>query len=163
MKLHENYDLPAPIVIGLTSTGDLTFLIEEYAVGAAAELDRWRAARTWREARELAARAEFVNPPFHVEDLTDDETGDAPFATADQGPVLDGDWPPAAQSLSLELVQRHGDQGQVFDVGVEADTAFNGPLLLIRPDEEAGLRAALEGAGCQVRRDDDLVHRAGEL
>lgn len=153
---------PAPVVIGLTSAGDLTFLVEDHAVGAADELDRWRAATTWGEARTLAAQATFLVPPFVVEDLGEDEDGGASFAVADLGVVHDGDWPPAAQTSSLELVQRHWSGSRPFEVGAVADTMLNGPVLLLRPDDEDALRQVLEAAGCSVRRDDDLVRRAGE-
>lgn len=154
---------PAPIVIGLTATGDLTFLIEDYAVAAATELDRWRAAATWGEARDLAQRAEVVGPPFAVEDLTEAEDGEEPFHVRDLGVVADGDWPPSAPTLSLALVQKHWPEGRMAGVGAVVDTVFNGPALEIAPTREQALRAALDHAGCPVRRDDDLVRRAGEL
>ncbi len=154
---------PAPTVIGVLSTGDLTFLPEAYAIGAAAELDDWREVSTWGKARDLAGQATFVAPPFAVEDLGDDENGDAVFAVDDLGMVSDGDWPPAAQTLSLELVRDQWPDGQSLDVGEVHDTVLNGPVLVIHPDEEEALRQALERAGCTVRRDDALVRRAGEV
>lgn len=163
MKNHSDYPWPAPVVIGLTSVGDLTFLPEEYAVGAAEEIDRWRRASTWGEARDLAARAHFVEPPFLPDDLTGSEAGSAAFVVGDLGVVADGDWPPSAQTLSLVLVQARWSNGEAFGVGTEVDTVFNGPILMISADEDHALRHALEQAGCSVRRDDDLIRRAGEM
>lgn len=163
MRTHSDHRWPAPIVIGLTSVGDLTFLLEEYASGAAAEMDRWRAATTWSGARGLAAQPGFVEPPFFVDDLTDAEDGDAAFVVGDLGVVADGDWPPSAQTLSLELVESQWPEGDGFGVGAVVDTSLNGPILMIGPDEEGALRRVLEQAGCSVRRDDDLIRRAGEV
>lgn len=163
MRTHSDHRWPGPIAIGLTSAGDLTFLLDEYATGAAAEMDRWRAATTWSEARGLASRPEFVEPPFFLDDLTDAEDGDAVFVVSDLGVVADGDWPPSAQTLSLELVETKLADGEVFGVGAVLDTAFNGPILMISADDEDALRRVLEGAGCSVRRDDDVIGRAGEV
>ena len=163
MTTSHDHDWPAPTVIGQVSSGDLAFLPEACAVEVAAELDRWRAATTWGQARSLAGQAEHVAPPFAVEDLEDAEDGDATFAVAELGRVADGDWPPSLAALSLALVQRHWSGRGSFAVGTIVDTVLNGPALEIGPAEEQPLRRALEAAGCTVRRDDDLVRRAGEV
>lgn len=163
MTTPRDHDWPGPTVIGLTSSGDLVFLPEAHAVAAATELDRWRAAMTWGQARDLANRAQCLAPPFAVEDLEAAQDDDAPFDVTELGVVADGDWPPMPAALSLELAQRHWPGRATFEVGAVVDTVLNGPILQINPDQEEALCGALEAAGCTVRRDDDLVRRAGEV
>lgn len=163
MTTSRDYDWPGPTVLGQTSTGDLVFLSEAYAVAAASELDKWRAASTWGQARDLANRAQCLAPPFAVEDLEAAQDDDASFDVTELGVVADGDWPPMPGALSLELVHRDSPGRGTFEVGAVVDTVFNGPLLQISADQEEALCGALEAAGCTVRRDDDLVRRAGEV
>ncbi|GAB2857804.1 hypothetical protein GCM10027026_04460 [Myroides odoratimimus subsp. xuanwuensis] len=139
------------------------FLPEAYAAAAASELDQWRSATTWTPARDLAGQGECLTPPFDLADLEATQDGDAHFDLAGLGVVADGDWPPMSAALTLELAQRHLVQGGRPQVGAVVDTVFNGPLLQIGPDQEQELRDTLEAAGCTVRRDDDLVRRAGEV
>ena len=163
MTTPRDYDWPGPTVIGQTSTGDLVFLPEAYAVAAARELDGWRAASTWGQARDLANRAQCLAPPFAVEDLEAAQDDNAPFDVTELGVVADGDWPPMPGGLSLELVQGDWPGRGTFEVGAVVDTVFNGPVLQIGPDQEEALCGALAAAGCAVRRDDDLVRSAGEV
>lgn len=157
---------PGPTTLGLLSNGDLAFLPTGHAEAAAVDLDRWRAATTWAQARAIAAQVTAVPAPFWLEDLTPDEDGDAPFDVREQPGVEDGDWPawPAIVAVDLLAALRaQGHRADLGDWGRLADTALNGPVLEVREEAEPQLRALLEAAGCTVVRDDALLTRAGEL
>lgn len=157
---------PGPTTLGLLSTGDLAFLPTGHAEAAAAELDRWRAATTWAQARALAAEATAVPAPFEVEDLTPEDDGDASFDVQEQPGVEDGDWPAWPAIVAVDLLAALRAQGHDVDLGDWgriADTALNGAVLEVRAEAEPELRALLEAAGCTVVRDDALLARAGEL
>ncbi|GAA5154185.1 hypothetical protein GCM10023340_37270 [Nocardioides marinquilinus] len=163
MTDQHDHPWPGPLVVGACSTGSLAFVPEGYAVGAAAELDGWRAATTWREARELARTAEHLGAPFHLDDLEPEEDGEAAFDVREVGVVADGDWPPMSSAVSLELVERYWPGRAAFAPGSAAETVLNGPYLEVDPAEEAALVAELERAGCTVRIDHDLMRRAGQV
>ncbi len=129
----------------------LAFADDETAAEEAAELTALAAATTLGQARAVPVRHLRSNPAAPE---YDDGADHEPFALAEVGAVLEGDWPGMTASRALTLLPKDLQ----VEYGTPTDTTLNGDYLEIPVVAEDGLVAALRERGHRVRRDDTLLN-----
>jgi hypothetical protein len=132
----------------------LAFADADIAAEEAHEIVAIASARTWGEARRVAARHTWNPAADEYEEDLDEHGDDAPFDVLDLGSVFDGDWPGMVTSRALTLLP--GDVQARF--GKTLTTVLNGDYLEIPVAAEGELVAALRERGFEVTRDDDLIN-----
>jgi hypothetical protein len=131
----------------------LAFADADTALSEATEIMAIATAATWRAATNIETHHVF-NPVVEQVAEDPDRDLDEPFNIFDAYGVADGDWPGMVTARALSLLPK--DLQDRY--GTIVDTNFNGPYLEVPLTNEAGLIAALEERGYQMRRDDNLIN-----
>jgi hypothetical protein len=132
----------------------LAFADADTAAEEATEITAIASARTWGEARRVAARHTW-NPADDEYEGNDEHGDDEPFKISDVGAVSEGDWPKMVTSRALALLPRDLQTRLANSV----PTVLNGDYLEIPLAVETELVTALRERGFEVTRDDDLINQ----
>lgn len=130
------------------------------AEALAREVQAVRACTTAGQARALAGTLQFtwvpdIDPDDDAEQQPPD---DAPYDWSQTIAAAEGDWPPMPDQVSLETLPAGLRRELISKAGATVEfTALNGDYLAIPLDREADLVNVLCSAGCEVRRNDELI------
>jgi hypothetical protein len=144
------------LVYGIVSD-NLVLLPEDVANAYAADHQHIWALTTYGDARRFEPRGINAAPGL-VDDDDYDEVpdDDDPYDADSTDEYLNGDWPPSAATIALDVLPE-----DLSDVGEERDHVPNAPTLYIDPATEADLVETLRLRGYEVWRNDELIERIG--
>jgi hypothetical protein len=131
------------LVYGESFHGYLTIVPEGAIEKATAEVERVLAAKTYGQARAIDA-------PGADDDFADDE----PYDVQELGIVQDGDWPPNAGMLGLQMLPQ-----EVCDIVAIERSMVGQEWIEFSEADEDRVVGELSQRGYQVRRDDELIKR----
>lgn len=131
----------------------LAFADADTAGEEAREIVAIASARTWGEARRVAAHHTWNPASPEYESGAGEHRDDEPFDILQLGAVIDGDWPGMVTSRALTLLPE-----DLQGFGETPTTVLNGDYLEIPLAAEGELIAALRARGFEVTRDDDLIN-----
>jgi hypothetical protein len=132
----------------------LAFADADTAGEEAREIVAIASARTWGQARRVAARHTWNPASPEYESGAGEHEDDEPFDILKIGAVVDGNWPVMVTRRALTLLPE--DIQARF--GDTLDTVLNGDYLEIPLAAEDELIATLRDRGFEVTRDDDLIN-----
>lgn len=132
----------------------LAFADADTAGEEADEIVAIAAARTWSEARRVAAHHTWNPASPEYESGAGEHLDDEPFDILQLGAVIDGDWPGMVTSRALTLLP----EDLQVRFGETPTTVLNGDYLEISLTAEGELIDALRARGFEVTRNDELIN-----
>lgn len=151
------------LLYGLWRDETFAILDRDWAAAAVDELHEWFAVSTAGEAIALARKLEgsgsrvLACPLGDPDEWAEECMGDPsdPFDVCELGVVQDGDWPGMPGQWSYQFIP------ESWDIGEDVETIFNGPFLLIPPEDEDELLRLAADTGYHLVRDDSVVNDLG--
>ncbi len=151
------------LLYGLWRDESFAVLDPDWTTRALDEINQWQAVSTVAEAIALARRlaaggSQALACPLGDLDEWMEENevdGSTEFSLSDLGTVGDGDWPGMPGQWTYQFLP------ESWPIGEDVETIFNGPYLLITPDQEDELLRLAATTGYELVRDDDAVNELG--